>query len=73
MVAFALFGQAILGYVGVELPATQGAGGLLLLLVALQLLTCTVHERAEAGRLRANVAFMPLGTPFLVCERRGRK
>jgi multiple antibiotic resistance protein len=64
-VAFALFGQSILAYLGVELPALQGAGGLLLLLVALQLLTGAMAEPTEAERLKANVAFVPLGTPLL--------
>ena len=39
IVAFALFGQSVLSYLGVELPSLQAAGGLLLLLVALELLT----------------------------------
>ncbi len=65
IVAFALFGQSILAYLGVELPALQGAGGLLLLLVALQLLTGAMNEPTEAERLKANVAFVPLGTPLL--------
>jgi multiple antibiotic resistance protein len=65
IVAFALFGQSILAYLGVELPALQGAGGLLLLLVALQLLTGVMTEPTEAERLKANVAFVPLGTPLL--------
>ena len=65
IVAFAIFGQSILAYLGVELPALQGAGGLLLLLVALQLLTGAMTEPTEAERLKANVAFVPLGTPLL--------
>jgi multiple antibiotic resistance protein len=65
IVAFALFGQSILAYLGVELPALQGAGGLLLLLVALQLLTGVMSEPTEAERLKTNVAFVPLGTPLL--------
>lgn len=39
IITFALFGQFILGYLKISLPAMQGAGGLLLLLVALELLT----------------------------------
>ena len=65
IVAFAVLGQSVLAYLGVELPALQGAGGLLLLLVALQLLTGAMSEPTEAERLKANVAFVPLGTPLL--------
>lgn len=36
---FALFGQFILRYLDISLPAMQEAGGLLLLLVSLELLT----------------------------------
>ena len=65
IVAFALFGQSVLTYLGVELPAMQAAGGLLLLLVALQLLTGQTADPAEGVRSRASVAFVPLGTPLL--------
>jgi multiple antibiotic resistance protein len=61
--SFAVFGQRILDYLHISLPALQGAGGLLLLIVALQLLTGTASEpHAEAG---VNVAMVPLGTPLL--------
>jgi multiple antibiotic resistance protein len=65
ILGFALFGRSILAYLGVELPALQAAGGLLLLLVALQLLTGQMSEPTEQERARANVAFVPLGTPLL--------
>lgn len=65
IVVFAVFGQSILAYLGVELPSLQAAGGLLLLLVALQLLTGTYSEPTEAERSKVNVAFVPLGTPLL--------
>jgi multiple antibiotic resistance protein len=65
IVAFALFGQSVLSYLGVELPALQAAGGLLLLLVALELLTGKASEPTELERVKANVAFVPLGTPLL--------
>jgi len=65
IVAFALFGRTILDYLGVALPALEGAGGLLLLLVALELLTGKAGEPSEAELERANVAFVPLGTPLL--------
>ena len=61
--AFAVFGQQILGYLHISLPALQGAGGLLLLLVALELLTGKESEQhLDAG---VNVALVPLGTPLL--------
>lgn len=61
--SFAVFGQQILGYLHISVPALQGAGGLLLLIVALQLLTGAESEQhADAG---VNVALVPLGTPLL--------
>ncbi len=61
--SFAVFGQQILNYLHISLAALQGAGGLLLLIVALQLLTGTEGEQnADAG---VNVALVPLGTPLL--------
>lgn len=60
---FALFGQSILSYLGITLPAMQAAGGLLLLLVALELLTGKADEPVETTNV--NVALVPLGTPLL--------
>ncbi|MFV0464246.1 MAG: MarC family protein [Nostocoides sp.] len=60
---FAVFGQRILDYLHISLPALQGAGGLLLLIVALDLLTGSESEELrDAG---VNVALVPLGTPLL--------
>jgi multiple antibiotic resistance protein len=61
--AFGFFGQQILGYLHITLPALQAAGGLLLLLVALQLLTG--QEEAMTAGSGTNVALVPLGTPLL--------
>lgn len=60
---FALFGQSILNYLGITLPAMQAAGGLLLLLVALELLTGKSDEPEQTANV--NVALVPLGTPLL--------
>lgn len=60
---FALFGQTLLDYMHISLPALQGAGGLLLLLVALELLTGKADQPETAAG--ANVAMVPLGTPLL--------
>jgi multiple antibiotic resistance protein len=63
IVAFALFGRQILSYLNISLPALQCAGGLLLLLVALELLTG--REKDPASDEDVNVAMVPLGTPLL--------
>ncbi|GAA3129645.1 MarC family protein [Planomonospora alba] len=65
IVVFAVFGQAILGYLHVEVPAMQIAGGLLLLLVALQLLTGETGPAPTTMKSNVNVALVPLGTPLL--------
>jgi multiple antibiotic resistance protein len=61
--AFAVFGQQILTYLHISVPALQSAGGLLLLLVALQLLTG--QEAGGSSDAGVNVALVPLGTPIL--------
>jgi multiple antibiotic resistance protein len=63
IVTFALFGRQILAYLHISLPALQCAGGLLLLLVALELLTG--REQDVSASRDVNVALVPLGTPLL--------
>jgi multiple antibiotic resistance protein len=63
IVVFALFGRQILTYLNITLPALQCAGGLLLLLVALELLTG--REQDVSASRDVNVALVPLGTPLL--------
>jgi multiple antibiotic resistance protein len=63
IVAFAVFGQQLLNRLGITLPALQCAGGLLLLLIALQLLTDTADDPVQTKNV--NIAFVPLGTPLL--------
>lgn len=63
IVSFAVFGQSILDYLGIGIPALQGAGGLLLLLVALDLLTGRAEDPQQVEDV--NVALVPLGTPLL--------
>lgn len=65
---FAIGGQTILDYLKVSVPALQGAGGLLLLLVALQLLYGKGHEdsyEVATPEQRTSIAMVPLGTPLL--------
>ena len=60
---FALFGQWILDYLKISLPALKGAGGLLLLLVSLELLKGETKRKLNGSD--SNVALVPLGTPLL--------
>lgn len=68
IVMFAIGGQTVLDYLHVSVPAMQVAGGLLLLLVALQLL---YGKGGEDGYVEAtpeqrkSIAMVPLGTPLL--------
>lgn len=61
---FAIGGEAILSYLHIGIPALQGAGGLLLLLIALDLLTGRGTTEPQAVD-DVNVALVPLGTPLL--------
>jgi multiple antibiotic resistance protein len=63
IVVFAVAGEQIVRYLGIDLPALQGAGGLLLLLLALELLTGRAGDPEPEAR--TNVALVPLGTPLL--------
>jgi len=63
IVLFAVFGDRILSYLGITLPAMQASGGLLLLIVSLELLTGKTDEPEEVDDV--NVAMVPLGTPLL--------
>jgi multiple antibiotic resistance protein len=59
---FAAFGEAILDLLGISIEALQVAGGLLLVLLALELL----RPGDGAGSSEpGNVALVPLGTPLL--------
>lgn len=75
IIVFALFGERILSLLGIGLPALQAAGGLLLLIVALELLhpdgvstrpvapVATPDDEPDAVDL--NISMVPLGTPLL--------
>ncbi|MFI0795989.1 MarC family protein [Micromonospora rubida] len=63
IVVFAVAGQTLLAYLHVDLPALQAAGGLLLVLVALELLTGKTDDPTQQST--SNIALVPLGTPLL--------
>src|SRR3984893_13396461 len=61
VVVFALFGRLVLDYLHVSVESLTIAGGMLLLLVALQMLRGEEFEQAET----ANIALVPLAPPLL--------
>lgn len=63
VVLFALFGQLLLQYLNVSLESLMVAGGVLLFIVALEMLRG--GDSISGSHEEANVAFVPLGTPLL--------
>jgi multiple antibiotic resistance protein len=64
ILAFAAFGGVLLDALGISLDALQVSGGLLLVLVALELLHPAPDEQSPRWS-SSNVALVPLGTPLL--------
>ncbi len=70
---FALFGTALLGALGVTFPALQAAGGIILVIVALDMIfetriggsTMSMSESEEAHEKDDDIAVFPLATPIL--------
>jgi multiple antibiotic resistance protein len=63
ILGFALFGGLVLDYLNVSVDSLSIAGGLLLLLVALEMLRGMDYPEEGAGA--ADVALVPLATPLL--------
>jgi multiple antibiotic resistance protein len=61
--SFALFGRLVLSYLNISLESLQAAGGLLLLIVSLELLMG--GKPGSDNRTSNNIALVPLGTPLL--------
>lgn len=72
LLLFALFGEAILRLFGISLPALRAAGGILLLLIAIDMVfarpsggtTTTSEETAEAAG-KQDISVFPLATPLI--------
>ncbi len=70
---FALLGTSILSALGVTFPALQAAGGIILLIIALDMIfelqiggsTITQPESVEASGKNDEIAVFPLATPIL--------
>lgn len=66
IVAFAVLGQYILHFLQISFEALKLSGGVLLFLVAMQLLMDNGEtESPETGDVNLNFALVPLGTPLL--------
>jgi multiple antibiotic resistance protein len=65
ILAFALGGQQVLQLLGISLESLQVAGGLLLLVIALELLHPSGGGASTMAAGDANIALVPLGTPLL--------
>lgn len=72
LVFFAFFGSALLDVLGVSLPALRTAGGILLLLIAIDMVfarpsggtSTTSEENAEAAG-KQDISVFPLATPLI--------
>jgi len=72
LTVFAVFGRDVLGWMGISLPALRTAGGILLMLVAIDLVfarpsgisSTTVAETNEAEG-RDDISVFPLATPLI--------
>jgi len=69
---FALFGEAVLAHFGISLPALRTAGGILLLLIAIDLVfarpsggTSTTSEETAEARSKPDISVFPLATPLI--------
>jgi multiple antibiotic resistance protein len=65
ILAFALCGQQVLELLGISLESLQVAGGLLLLVIALELLHPSGGGSSSLASGDTNIALVPLGTPLL--------
>jgi len=69
---FAVFGEAMLGLFGITLPALRTAGGILLLLISIDMVfarssggTSTTTEEDLEARERDDISVFPLATPLI--------
>ena len=73
LAVFVLFGKAVLALFGITLPALRIAGGLLLFLIAVDMVfaresggTSTTDEEEHEARKRPDISVFPLATPLIV-------
>ena len=71
LLVFAIFGNAVLTSLGIGLPALRTAGGILLLLISIDMVfartsggTSTTDDETEAGH-KNDISVFPLATPLI--------
>ena len=72
LLLFALAGEMMLKALGISLPALRAAGGILLLLIAIEMVfarssgaTSTTDEEENEATTREDIAVFPLATPLI--------
>ena len=72
MLVFALFGQALLSAMGISLAALRTSGGILLLLIGIDMVfvrssggTTTTMDETEEATTKADISVFPLATPII--------
>ena len=72
LLAFAIFGEALLDALGISLAALRTAGGILLLLIGIELVfgrasgaTSATEAETEEASHKADISVFPLATPLI--------
>ncbi|MEM9870305.1 MAG: MarC family protein [Pseudomonadota bacterium] len=69
LILFALFGEAVLGFIGISMPAFRVAGGILLFLTALDMLferrTKRRADQSDANETEDDPSVFPLAIPLI--------
>ncbi|HBI14659.1 MAG TPA: antibiotic resistance protein MarC [Desulfobulbaceae bacterium] len=72
LLSFALFGKVLLDALGISLAALRTAGGILLLLIGIEMVfartsgaTSTTEEEAREAETRRDISVFPLATPLI--------
>lgn len=72
LLAFALFGEPLLGVLGISLAALRTAGGILLLLIAIDMIFArasggisTTRDESREAMHKVDISIFPLATPLI--------
>ena len=72
LVLFALVGEVVLAGLGISLPALRTAGGILLLLIAIEMVfarttggTSTTDEEEVEAQTKQDISVFPIATPLI--------